>query len=88
MSAGAIAAIIGTVVGLAAVAAGAWLVWRADARARTAEADAAIERSKTLDVQAREMLAEARARAGRMSDDQLLNEVTELASRIRKDQKP
>lgn len=72
--------------GLAAIAAGvAYLIHRAGARARDAEADLAVERSKTLDVQARELRQAAHDKLNSKSDAEVLAEADALAERIRQD---
>jgi hypothetical protein len=78
------AAILGGSI-LAAVALVGYLVHRAGGRARDAEADLAVERSKTLDVQANALRDAHLAKTKHLSNDEIVAEADALAERIRKD---
>jgi hypothetical protein len=78
------AAILGAVV-LAVVGAAAWMFRRATARAADAEAELAIERSKTLDVQAREARARHEAKLEKLPGQDLISAMEKVAGRRKKD---
>lgn len=63
----------------------AYLLRRAGQRAAAAEEQVAIERSKTLDAQARDARARHGARVRQLSDDEIVTEANAIAERIRRD---